>query len=367
MILDLFRSNKSNEASQVQASSSLVKAEASKAMGEEADRKAFSAYAQQSGLPPPSGWPSNSPLLVIPSHRAPDVKYDLPREECHGKSGLPMLPMNGRVVPFDGPNFEGKILSRMKDVPTTPKGANDQYFQNRSRQYQWSVQGRFKKRIRFDKIVTGQEFGRPFRNAPSSRVVKRGLDMLKHKLPESFDCDLFSEEPRFEHPLLAGCQHFRVDRPEDIVGLDGGDMHGVGPDGNIMEDTRLLEDDSVPQNGVDRRKHFAKNSNLERHYFEPNLVYTFDFFANFFSPARHRLELTPFFSVDLTPYFNGYPLFMSMAREKDGQEYLWATEMWHKKLLNFDESPGRLARFFSSKSQDENIAETVCETVIEDD
>lgn len=276
--------------------------------------------------------------------------------------------MNGSAVEFEGPYFEGRMVSRIRDLPTKEQSnnlmSNREYFQNRSRQYQWTVQGRFKKRMRFDKVVTGQEFGRPFRNAPSSRVVKRGLDLLKHKLPETFECDLFSDEPRFEHPLLAGCQHFRVDRPEDLEGLGDGDMHGFGDDGNLIEDTSLLNDDSVPADGVNRRKHFSKNANLERHYFEVDLVYTFDFYANFFSPARHRLELTPFFSVDLVPYFNGYPLFMSMAKEKDSREYLWATELWHKGLRDFSASPGRLAKWISgaeTKSDDNS------ETEVEDD
>lgn len=117
--------------------------------------------------------------------------------------------------------------------------------------------------------------------------------------------DLFSEKPRFEHPLLAGCQSFRVDRPEDIG--DTETIHGVGSDGNVIEDTTLLDDPSVPGDGLARRKYFAQNCNLERFYFETEFVYTFDFYANFFSPARHRLELTPFFSIDLIPYFNGYP------------------------------------------------------------
>ena len=59
---------------------------------------------------------------------------------------------------------------------------------------------------------------------------------------------------------------------------------------------------------------------------------------------------------------------MSMAREKDSQEYLWATEMWHKRLLDYDVSPGRLARFFSSsKSAPDDISETEHETVAEDE
>lgn len=119
--------------------------------------------------------------------------------------------------------------------------------------------------------------------------------------------DLFSDNPIFEHPLMAGCQHFRVDRPEDIEGLPEDEIYGVGEDGNVIENTLLLDNANIPQDGVGRRKYFSKNCNLEQFYFEPQFVYTFDFFANFFSPARHRLELTPFFSIDLIPYFNGYP------------------------------------------------------------
>ncbi|KAL7550597.1 hypothetical protein ACHAWF_013818 [Thalassiosira exigua] len=375
MLLDIFRTSRPKETSQIKENS--PKTEAHKAMGEEADRKAFLAYARQSGLATTTEWPTNSsPVLVVPSHRAKDVEYRFSCHEDRGKSSLAVLPMDGCVLSFDGPHFEGKLVSRMRDTSSTIESngsikssmPNGEYFQNRSRQYQWSVQGRFKKRTRFDKIVTGQEFGRPFRNAPSSRVVKKALDLLKHKLPETFECDLFSDEPRFEHPLLAGCQHFRVDRPDDIKELDG-NIHGVGTDGNVIEDTSLLADDSVPQDGVARRKYFAKNCNLEKYFFEPDLTYTFDFFANFFSPARHRLELTPFFSVDLIPYFNGFPLFMSMAKEKDSQEYLWATEMWHRRLLNYDESPGRLARLFTGSGEKEGagVDETVCETVVEDD
>ena len=165
--------------------------------------------------------------------------------------------------------------------------------------------------------------------------------------PQHYLCltsDLFSEEPKFEHPLLAGCQSFRIDKPEDV---SESMIHGVGHDGNIIEDTALLGDSCVPQDGVARRKYFSKNTNLERFYFETEYVYTFDFYPNFFSPASHHLELTPFFSVDLIPYFNGYPLFMSLAKDKNSGEFLWATEIWHKRLLDYNVTPGGLTRFFS--------------------
>ena len=327
-----------------------------KAMEDE-QRNAFSAYAQQSGLRASSAeWTSNSLLLVLPSHRAREIIFRLPCRDCgDGKSSLQVLPVNGCPIAFSGPNFEGKLVSRIRDVDATSNVEgnllpNKQYFQNRSRQYHWCVQGQFKKRVRFDKVVTGQDFGRPFRNRPSSLVVKKALELLKSKLPEAFHCDLLSDEPRIEHPLLSGCQHFRIDRPEDLEGVLDEDMHGIGEDGNVIEDTRLLGDDSVPQDGIARRKYFAKNCNLERFHFEPGFVYTFDTYVNFFSPARYRMELTTFFSVDVVPLFNGYPLLMSMAKEKDNGEYFWATEMWHRRLLNYDEKPGPLARLFTEKS-----------------
>ena len=56
---------------------------------------------------------------------------------------------------------------------------------------------------------------------------------------------------------------------------------------------------------------------------------------------------------------------MSMARIKE-KDYLWATEMWHERLLNYDESPGRLTRWLTAKTESGN--ETVCEeTGVEDD
>jgi hypothetical protein len=122
------------------------------------------------------------------------------------------------------------------------------------------------------------------------------------------------------------------------------ELHGLGADGNIKEDTSLLNDDNIPKDGAGRRKFFSKQSNLSRFFFEPDMVYTFDFFSNYFSPSTFSLEIGPM-SIDLVPYFNGFPLFLSMAKDKSSGEYLWATEIWHKRLLNYQETPGRLSRW----------------------
>jgi hypothetical protein len=59
------------------------------------------------------------------------------------------------------------------------------------------------------------------------------------------------------------------------------------------------------------------------------------------------LEVGPI-SVDTIPYFNGYPLFLSMAKIKSTGDYLWATEIWNKRLLDYHEEESRRRFSFSS-------------------
>ena len=150
----------------------------------------FLSYFRDSELPDPEYWPSKFPLYVTGSKRARDVKYDLPIQS----SQSPPFPLDGTVVRFSGPSFEGKIASRVKDAPIMSsvqqnpiECSSKEYFKGKSRQFQWTVQGYFKKRIRFDKVVTGQDFGREFRNPPSNAIVRKGLDLLRNKLPDTFE------------------------------------------------------------------------------------------------------------------------------------------------------------------------------------
>jgi hypothetical protein len=158
---------------------------------EDQRRKDFLSYFNDSKLPNPDCWPDNSPIFVSASKRAPEIKYQL---HASNDNEVKPFPLDGSIVPFSGPLFRGKIVSRMRDVPSmAPRGqspplcSSDEYFKGRSRQFQWTVQGVFSKRCRFDKVVTGQDFTRPFRNAPSSAIVKRGMDLLRNRLPETFE------------------------------------------------------------------------------------------------------------------------------------------------------------------------------------
>ena len=151
----------------------------------------FLAYYHQSKIPDPKLWPENSPIYLSASKRAEEIIYDLPGGDC---SSSPPFPLDGSIVQFDGPLFRGKIASRIRNAPSMNISRNKkvtstakEYFEGKSRKFQWTVQGTFKRRIRYDEVVTGQNFDRPFRDTPSASIVKKGIDLLKNRLPEGFE------------------------------------------------------------------------------------------------------------------------------------------------------------------------------------
>jgi|AntRauTorckE5430_2_1112549.scaffolds.fasta_scaffold05602_2 hypothetical protein len=156
----------------------------------EKEKEEFLSYFQTSNVPNPDKWPDESPIYLAASQRAPNIKYDLPLQES---CASPPFPLDGTAVPLDGPLFKGVMVSRIKNAPRMTRScssnptSNGNYFKGKSRMFQWTVQGIFKKRIRFDKLITGQEFDRPFCNTPSTTLMKKGLHLLKSRLPDTFE------------------------------------------------------------------------------------------------------------------------------------------------------------------------------------
>ena len=160
------------------------------------------------------------------------------------------------------------------------------FFPGRRRKMQVCVQGEFKRRVRFDKVLNGQEFAKPLK-LPAQRVVTWAFGLVKNKLPSTFLNDFFGERPFFLSPLAADMQAMSVERagsgaraPQDVCGgtaLKGSAEAAAGelPFGEIREDCALLGA-GVPTEATARRKYFGDPPTLEAHWFEPGLVYTFN-------------------------------------------------------------------------------------------
>jgi len=343
------------------------------------EKNDFLSYYRSSGIPPPSTWgdsegsnkiffesddtisestdstasslatsrssdleTNNScPIFLAPSSRVPEMKFNYPPLYAIDGSLCKSIPMDGTPVSISSPLFEGVMVSRVKGM------GDNEYFEGRRRSFQWSLQGKFKRRIRFDHLVTGQDLGRPFRNVPNVSFIDKGLHLLKGRLPDVFESKLGSETPKFEHAIINGCQHFRVEDPsqENLIF----NLTTDAKNGTIIEENALLNDPNVPKDGEKRKRYFAKLENLEKFYYETEYVYTFNFYANFFNMSKYAFEVTPFMSLEIAPFFNGYPIFMAMLKDSSDETYILATELWHKRLLDFNQKPGLFARLFANK------------------
>lgn len=209
------------------------------------------------------------------------------------------------------------------------QGSDQAYFASKARQFQSVVQGTFKKRMRFDEVLSGQEFSQPLRELPMQFVVRGVLNLIKHRLPPGNSIDLFGDEPHFLSPFINDQQTVCVtdpskgETPPDIAAHE------------LPEDMRHAGHE-IPDERWARRKYFSKQANLEKYYFEPGLVYTFDFYQHFFRPFDFKLD----FKVtawNIAPWLGepgeGKPMMLTMAKSGPSGEYLWSFEMWHRKLL----------------------------------
>lgn len=135
------------------------------------------------------------------------------------------------------------------------------------RKMQVAVQGKFKKRIRFDNVFSGQEFAKPLRNIPGRWLINWALNLLRSRLPGTFKCDAFAPKPFFLSPLISTSQAVRADR---------GDPQNV-TDVEIFEENREFGEqfrkiDGRSMSSSKRKKFFVDVATLQQYYFDPEVT-----------------------------------------------------------------------------------------------
>ncbi len=92
---------------------------------------------------------------------------------CSASSGY-LCRLSGvacRRIEFETPLFKGCAVIWAQGLPTTPEGL----FEGQRRKTSITIQGRFKRELDFEDVVTGQEFGRPAQNLPAKWLVETVL------------------------------------------------------------------------------------------------------------------------------------------------------------------------------------------------
>jgi len=279
-------------------------------------------------LPPVDTW-CHSPILIRSAITAPTKIDGVP---C---TTFSQFRINNIPIPFETKLFKGVAMIRLANLPDSPSN----YFSGRNRKCQVAIQGQFKKRTRFDKCFSGQEFYQKIPGLPSKRVVDTVFSLLSSKLPPTFQQDVFADTPFFLSPLVNTVQGFAVESPENKQ-----DVYGTEESRFTIEENTDLLGPEVPKDGEKRRKYFAVSENLEKYHFEPNLVYTFDYYQHFLDIPSLKFVVTSFLKFDISGIVGPQPLQLSMAKSMDGDGYFWNFEIWHKKLLEFHKEDVRKRR-----------------------
>uniref|UniRef100_A0A6S8E8Z1 Domain of unknown function at the cortex 1 domain-containing protein n=1 Tax=Aplanochytrium stocchinoi TaxID=215587 RepID=A0A6S8E8Z1_9STRA len=229
-------------------------------------------------------------------------------------------PVEQNVFHFETDTFKGKAIIRFRNCPNEPT----QYFKGRRRKQQWTVQGRFKENLRTNQVVTGYEFKRKVVNIPAKWIVRSALSVVRTLAPTMKE-DIFSDEPYFLNPLLQTVQTLDVSWP------------GKEPDitKEFSENNSLLGGKFSKHNisRTSRKHYFASGNNGKKHFFDPELLYTFDFYEDKFDPSSFKLVL-PFMSFDVCKYLDSQPISMigkvwDNDSEVDGS-YLFNFSVFHK-------------------------------------
>eukprot|EP00565_Helicotheca_tamesis_P004708 CAMPEP_0185732336 /NCGR_PEP_ID=MMETSP1171-20130828/15828_1 /TAXON_ID=374046 /ORGANISM="Helicotheca tamensis, Strain CCMP826" /LENGTH=281 /DNA_ID=CAMNT_0028401793 /DNA_START=96 /DNA_END=941 /DNA_ORIENTATION=+ len=237
-------------------------------------------------LPEPSSWP-HRPLLLRASDKT------IPSEALQNKDALPL----GAPVEFESDLFKGKILTRIKNAPSDNQELQDKYFDGRKRTFQMVIQGSFKEKIAMSTVHYGDLYARPFKLNRVARIAVSGMGKVLSPFAPGIQFDIAGEKPKVLVLLAGNAQALCVNKPGDEP-----DITSI----NLEEDTALLGTnyDSVAH----RRKKLSNPKHAAKRFFDPNLVYTFEFYDHMldfvertFTPPVGKT------SVPMGSFLNGNP------------------------------------------------------------
>eukprot|EP01061_Rhynchopus_euleeides_P016486 TRINITY_DN27784_c0_g1_i1.p1 TRINITY_DN27784_c0_g1~~TRINITY_DN27784_c0_g1_i1.p1 ORF type:complete len:556 (+),score=67.69 TRINITY_DN27784_c0_g1_i1:150-1817(+) len=267
-------------------------------------------------LPPVEEWQQN-PLML---RWSPLSKYN-PLEE---------VPINARrTIPFETELFKGHFHLAIRYCPESEvdpweKGS---WCYGKQRKIVVYVSGEFKKRLSFDEVLFGFEWGGPL---SPPKGIGLAMQVCEHFSP-GLDADVTCEKPYMFNTLAGGADYVHVWKPGDNP------ADKLDPNRAYTLHERNAGDLPKFKHMRDRarwmsKKHPNGGTNAQNSYFEPGWTYSFELYTHllFMHLFEVHFPIWPtFWKVSLDEYFNGQP-YPVLARTKSG-EVLWNLEVWHEK------------------------------------
>eukprot|EP00920_Eleutheroschizon_duboscqi_P043032 GHVT01102405.1.p1 GENE.GHVT01102405.1~~GHVT01102405.1.p1 ORF type:complete len:1720 (-),score=378.35 GHVT01102405.1:783-5942(-) len=245
---------------------------------------------------------------------------------------------------FESLYFVGELVIR---IGGDRRLEDPTYFTGRRRYTQACIQGRFKERYPMSSVLTGITFDSPLTSLPPAWMIRLGLKLFK-KLAPAMEDNLTGDLPYVVSPMAAVAQAMHVAKapPHSApsaacshaarLHLDEGAATATTAVGDRSHARRTLPHRGAQavegQGGVDvaspvipeqtnllggafergmsaveRKKYFATNSNLHKHFYEPDLIYTFELYQHIFQAPKYEFDLG-IIKLDPVAYFSAQPV-----------------------------------------------------------
>eukprot|EP01043_Picozoa_sp_COSAG02_P045167 COSAG02_NODE_4104_length_5771_cov_9.131005_1_plen_382_part_10 len=246
------------------------------------------------------------------SQGTPEYPLHFRRGDAQGPEHGAALPLNTRVD-IETKLFRGHALFRLPGQPGT-----EHYWASsgsKSRANSVVIQGRFKHRIPFGDVYTGQHFDQAL-HIGHLTGVRLGIEFVRRISPllvaNVAGCaetagSADQQSSYFLSPLAPTAKRMHV------CAVDSPDVPALAPGLILEERTQLLggrfartkDGKSIPHKK--RRSYFNSSKALAKYWFEPALIYTFDFFSAGPDFAEFEFKIMGK-TIDLVRVLNGQPI-----------------------------------------------------------
>ena len=276
----------------------------------------------------PALWPNNPVMIRIsdsamPSGSSESKRLELSKPIHIHKPGNPEV----SEIEFESDLFIGKMYIIIEGLPDSPHS----YFRRKLRKFQSVIQGKFKKRTQFSNVYTGQVLEERVTQLPAKWIVRSALKLFSNLQP-AIKVNLNGDKPYLLSPLASAAQKIIVSRPGDEPSVSKNIYYSE-------EDMSLQSKDFENMDRIRRRAYLSKRANLNKYYFETDLVYTFDFYQHLINLSTFKLELG-FIKYDITKILGFRPVQImavdwdpTQSTEPEKWPFLYNFEIWHRKSV----------------------------------
>jgi hypothetical protein len=248
-------------------------------------------------------------------------------------SSLPL----GEPIPFETDLFKGKLLLRVQNIHNNVSKDHTEYFQGKKRLKHIVIQGQFKQPLKISDVWFGDVYEKPQR---IPKFVARIILPFFQKLSPGIIMDLWSEKNHKVLALMASeCKSLSVHHPGEEPDMT---LH------TLPEDTRLLFEGRTtnnqkhvkkvpsPHDCTKRRKLLRNKKDASKMNYDPNLVYTFDFYDDIIDFVDLTVNMGKVMGkVSIQETLNGNP-FSITAQTTDDRE-IFRFNIFHETLVKYKE------------------------------